>query len=119
MAASQSDVEIARYVTKLIFQFLFGRSLADIESELVETTPAGEERHAKFVHEQAIERLREIGARMDIEPVHKPRAQSDMIREELDSLSAIKPRGTLNHQTALNRLSEITEVAALTPRIRR
>lgn len=118
MAASQSDLEIAHYVTKLIFQFLFGKSLAEIQSELTETTPAGEEHHAKFVHEQAIERLREIAVLMDVEPELMPQAPANRIREELNCLVAIKPRDTLIHQAALNRLTKMAEVAAIATRVR-
>ena len=131
MATTQTDIEIARYVSKLIFQFLFGKTLAEIEAEMLETTPAGQEHHAKQVHEQAIDRLRSIGLHMNrtgldpVEPAERvmhvtsaeqaarpfPHEQSNSIRQKLSDLGAladIEPQAADKHQTAVDRLESMS-----------
>ena len=123
MGTTQSDIEIARYVSKMIFQFLFGKSLAEIEAEMLETTPVSQEHHAKQVHDQALERLRSIGLHfhnMGLDPVgpdvwvtrgtSADRAQENHILQEMADMGAladVEPKPAALHQAAVDRLESM------------
>ena len=124
---SQSDIEIARAVSKMIFQFLFGKTLAEIEAEMLETTPAGQEHHAKMVHDQAVDRLRKIGMQLHsttLDPAtpetvlavrgvtaeQAAQNRSNSIRQEMAHLGAladIEPQAADQHQAAVDRLESM------------
>ena len=122
---SQSDLEIARAVSKMIFQFLFGKTLAEIEAEMLETTPAGQEHHAKEVHLQAVDRLREMGLHLHkmgldhVDPAARvmrgtsaETAHANHIRKEMADLGAladVEPKPADRHQAAVDRLESMAQ----------
>lgn len=69
-----SDDEMCRHLARLIRQFLFGKTLAEIEADMAENGVERAEKPNASVHAAALKKLESIADEMD--PIPKPKVMT-------------------------------------------
>ncbi|MDO8777163.1 MAG: hypothetical protein Q7K57_52325 [Burkholderiaceae bacterium] len=108
MTITTLEQDACRALAKMIRQFLFGFTLAEIEADLDKNQVERDEVRAKQVHKMALERLEKLAMGLEIEgtPVRKTETMLERFKRIGDNLEKDKPAAV----TALPSLKQILRI---------